>query len=118
MSREEHKRLLQCTTWRRLRLAVIAENGSRCQLCMQIKAAQQLDVHHDPPVDETTTVAQFFERRRLFCLCRPCHSTVTARTAKKSKPEPIAVLGPDGLLTDQWIEYRKNKRRRKRRRKF
>ena len=111
MTKEQHKATLQSASWRRRRQAVISEAGSRCEECEELFARHQLDVHHDPPVDETTTKEQFYQRWRLHVLCHSCHTKETIRTTKfgqgwqpwyKRKVDPVPVLDDGGKLTEEW----------------
>ena len=110
MTREQHQKLLTSPAWRRLRKKIIA--GRRCKRCLMLKDASELEVHHDPPVNAKTTVHQFFDSKRLVCLCKPCHSSIT-RQDHRTKPAPPVPLGDSGTLSPEWIAFRKRKIRRK-----
>lgn len=110
MTPEEHGALLHSPPWRAFRKAIIRAVDSTCQKCGVRKHSSKLEVHHDPPVDETYTRAMFFERWRLVVLCKPCHGKITAATARrKSRAEP-PVLGPDGTLSQAWLAWRERPR--------
>ena len=90
MTSEEHKRLLRGDRWRGVRAYVIRRDGNRCRQCRELFSKREMDVHHEPPVDASTTVREFYDPKRLQALCRSCHSLKTNQD--KSGP-PVLVNG-------------------------
>ena len=115
VTREEYRTLLASADWDRTRLRVILKSRSRCQRCKQLKAHSDLDIHHNPPVNASTTRQQFFDESRLECLCKPCHSRIPNSPQHEPKKE-IKVLGEDGKLTEDWIAMRKRPRKQRKKR--
>lgn len=65
-----------CTaSWQRTRLAVIARDGSVCQLCGMIVLGKDRDAHVDHIIPRGSAPAEVTEAlKNLRLLCRSCHS--------------------------------------------
>ena len=108
MTPQTHKRLLQSRTWRGLRKRVLADR--RCVKCWMLFPLTKLEADHDPPVDASTTVEQFFNPKNIRCLCKSCHGKVTAMQMARSQ-RPDSPLDGDLNISREWIAWRQRSRR-------
>ena len=108
MTPQMHKKLLQSPAWSRLRKRVLA--GRRCVKCWMLFPITKLEADHNPPVDASTTVTQFFDPKRIRCLCKSCHGKVTA--AQMARPaRPDSPLDGNDRISAEWVAWRQRSRR-------
>ena len=67
-------------SWQRVRKAVIARAGGICQMCGELMAGSDRDLHIDHIVEKPTNeAAEATPMEGLQLLCRRCHSIKTQR---------------------------------------
>ena len=75
-----HERGYGSAAWQRVRKAVIARDGGICQMCFELVAGSDRDLHIDHIVEkQTSEAADATPLDGLQLLCRRCHSIKTKR---------------------------------------
>ena len=80
--------------WPRLREAVRARDGYRCQVCGLPENGKQHEVHHKQPFRQFASTAEANRMNNLVTLCPPCHRKAEANVHMRSGLYGLAtVLG-------------------------
>jgi DEAD/DEAH box helicase domain-containing protein len=90
--------------WPRIRLAVRARDGFRCQICGAPEAAREHDVHHKIPFRQFASVKEANRLDNLITLCPACHhkaeENVRMRSGLAGLGYVLSQLAPLFLMCD------------------
>jgi DEAD/DEAH box helicase domain-containing protein len=90
--------------WNRLREAVRARDGYRCQVCGAPENGRQHDVHHKVPFKSFTSIAEANRMDNLVTLCSACHrqaeQNVRMRSGLAGLGYVLGQLAPLFLMCD------------------
>jgi DEAD/DEAH box helicase domain-containing protein len=91
--------------WPRLREAVRARDGYRCQICGTPEAGRQHDVHHKVPFRQYASAADANRMDNLITLCPTCHrraeTNVRMRSGLAGLASVLGQLAPLFLMCDR-----------------